>query len=103
MAVKRALGSVRLLVREGDRIVWRTFKGRWLVGIGTPDGLTVLGKSARDDEDGSDYWCILEGAGGKFAAYRHDWQQTGGILEVFDSLAAMRARCRIRSSTKQKW
>lgn len=93
MLRNKALRNVRLLVKEGDRIVWRTFEANWLVGTASTDGRAVLGTVA-DDEDrwGSDHWCVLEGIGGKFAVYRYDWRETGGVLEVFESLSAMRGR-----------
>jgi hypothetical protein len=79
--------SVRLLVDDNGRKVWRTFKAAWLVGVGFPDGSLVMGQPAQDLRQ-RDKFSVLLGPSGRIAVYRQASGQKAGTLETFDSLAA---------------
>jgi hypothetical protein len=82
--------TVRLLGRDGEQIVWRVFKGRWLAGNPDSMGRPALGELA---ENSPDYWFVIEGYKTKKIVVYHVEKvlassDAPGTLVVYDSLPA---------------
>ena len=90
--MRKGFKKIRLLVKEGDRTVWRTFDGKWLLGGTVVDrGEAIcIPSGTRHPRWRESEWCVAQGARGKFAAYRRTWGETHGTLQVYESLSGMR-------------
>jgi hypothetical protein len=76
--------DIRILIDEGERTVWKTFKGQTLAGtdnMGSPAG------------DSKGYWSVFRAASGKIVAVERPITFiSAGRLHIFESIEAMRGK-----------
>jgi hypothetical protein len=88
---RKAKVKRRLLVKDEDgQLVWRTVKGRMLVGYPDLKGVVTSGYWASFESDKwGDSWAVLQAAKGKLVVYRFDRDQLEGphtgVIQVCDS------------------
>jgi hypothetical protein len=88
--------NIRLLMPADDgEVVYRTLRGKWLIGAPRSDGTPGFGNMAERPEReqwGSDhYWYIIRADSGKLVVYREPLMHDGGprSIEVYDDFEAM--------------
>jgi hypothetical protein len=83
----------RLLVKEDGRLMWRTVRGKCLVGSPGSKG-EVSGRWSSQDKDCQD-WAVIQVAKGKFVVYRFnkrvDDEPQSGVIQVCDSWRELEA------------
>lgn len=85
--------DIRLLTLTSTGKIWKTLKGRWLVGITAENESLFLGPMAADQTQwGYVRWGVIEAENGKYVVYRYDLKNQAGVIDVHDSLSAMHGR-----------
>ena len=87
---KSVIRGIKLLVEEGGRKVWKTFRGTWLVGWAVEDKI-FMGTVASDHKRwGYDEWFVLQSEKDKLVVYRRDSHSDVGTITVSDTMDDMR-------------
>jgi hypothetical protein len=94
---RKARRDRRLLVREGEHLMWRVTRGRVLVGWSSSDGwitgVWAPRKAAKESPYG-DEWIVIQTTKGKLVAYRVTEKledQKIGVIEVYSSWPELQA------------
>jgi hypothetical protein len=88
--------ELRLLVKEGERALYRTVEGRCLVGW-TRDGVVTSGVLAANPDDRAYLvaWAVIQSKSGKLVVYRFNKREgeaaATGEVQILDSFAQLEA------------
>jgi hypothetical protein len=94
---RKARRDRRLLVREGEQLVWRVTRGRVLVGWPSSDGRITAVYAPRNEAKESPYgdaWIVIQTTKGKLVTYRVTEKledQNIGVIEVYLSWPELQA------------